>query len=68
MYQATEQARNASSTTANGTLGACPEWPNRRASEQATRAAKARRTSSRRRRVDPTTCDRDYSERREATE
>src|SRR6516165_2341728 len=61
MYQATEQA-TAASTTANGTLGSCPEWSNRRASEQATRAAKARQTSGRRRFVDPTTCDRDYSQ------
>ena len=60
MYQATEQATTAS--TANGTLGSCPEWSNRRASEQATRAAKARQTSGRRRFVDPTTCDRDYSQ------
>lgn len=61
MYQATEQATTAT-TTANGTLGSCPEWSNRRASEQATRAARARQTSGRRRFVDPTTCDRDYSQ------
>jgi len=62
MYQAIEQAATASATTANGALGSCPEWSNRRASEQATRAAKARQTSGRRRFVDPTTCDRDYSQ------
>ena len=39
-----------------------PEWSNRRATEQATRAAKARQSSGRRRFVDPTTCERDYSQ------
>ncbi|MDG3002294.1 hypothetical protein [Paludisphaera mucosa] len=38
------------------------EWMNRRASEQASRAALARNSSGRRRYVDPTTCERDYSE------
>ncbi len=38
------------------------EWLNRRASEQATRAALARQVSGRRRFVDPTTCERDYTE------
>ncbi len=37
------------------------EWTNRRASEQALRAATARQASGRRRFVDPTTCDRDYT-------
>jgi hypothetical protein len=37
------------------------EWVNRRASAQATRAANARQASGRRRFVDPTTCERDYS-------
>ncbi len=37
------------------------EWTNRRASEQALRAANARQVSGRRRFVDPTTCERDYS-------
>jgi hypothetical protein len=37
------------------------EWTNRRASAQATRAANARQVSGRRRFVDPTTCERDYS-------
>ena len=36
-------------------------WTDRRASEKATRAADARKVSGRRRLVDPTTCDRDYS-------
>jgi hypothetical protein len=38
------------------------EWTNRRASEQATRAAYARQHSGRRRFVDPTTSEREYSE------
>lgn len=38
------------------------QWINRRASAQALRAAQARQVSGRRRFVDPTTCDRDYSE------
>jgi hypothetical protein len=36
-------------------------WTNRRASEQALRAAEARKVSGRWRFVDPTTCERDYS-------
>ena len=36
-------------------------WTNRRATEQATRAAEARQVSGRRRFVDPATCERDYS-------
>jgi len=40
----------------------CAEWTNRRATELATRAARARQVSGRRRFVDPTTCERDYSE------
>jgi hypothetical protein len=37
------------------------EWTNRRASAQATRAANARQVSGRRRFVDPTTCEREYT-------
>jgi hypothetical protein len=37
-------------------------WTDRKASAQALRAANARNSSGRRRFVDPTTCDRDYSE------
>lgn len=37
------------------------EWVNRRASAQATRAANARQASGRRRFVDPTTCEREYT-------
>ncbi|HEV3121840.1 MAG TPA: hypothetical protein VGY53_08065 [Isosphaeraceae bacterium] len=36
-------------------------WINQRATDQALRAAKARQMSGRRRYVDPTTCERDYS-------
>ncbi len=37
------------------------QWLDRKASAQALRAAQARQVSGRRRFVDPTTCDRDYS-------
>ena len=37
------------------------EWTNRKASAQALRAAQARHVSGRRRFVDPTTCERDYT-------
>ena len=37
------------------------QWLDAKATAQATRAAKARNASTRRRLVDPTTCDRDYS-------
>jgi len=37
-------------------------WTNRRATEQATRAANARQKSGRRRFVDPTTSEREYTE------
>lgn len=60
MYQAAGQTEAAPST--KGSVIPCPEWANRRASEQASRAAKARQTSGRRRFVDPTTCERDYSQ------
>jgi hypothetical protein len=39
-----------------------PEWIDRRATEQATRAANARQKSGRRRFVDPTTSERDYTQ------
>ena len=38
-----------------------PAWIDSRASAQALRAAQARQVSGRRRFVDPTTCERDYS-------
>lgn len=59
MYTLPRQVDSGATTTATTP---CPEWANRRASEQATRAAKARQCSGRRRFVDPTTCERDYSE------
>lgn len=37
------------------------QWSNRKASEVAHRAARARQASGRRRLVDPATCERDYS-------
>ncbi len=37
-------------------------WTDKKASAQALRAANARNSSGRRRFVDPTTCDRDYTE------
>jgi hypothetical protein len=43
-------------------VGQGNEWINRKATEQATRAANARQLSGRRRFVDPTTCEREYSE------
>jgi len=60
MYQAPGQTE--ATPSAKGSVIPCPEWANRRASEQATRAAQARQTSGRRRFVDPTTCERDYSQ------
>jgi hypothetical protein len=47
--------------TANDPTLDASQWTNRRATAQATKAAQARQTSGRRRLVDPTTCDRDYS-------
>src|SRR5271157_5959894 len=60
MYQATGQTKAAPSV--KGSVGPCPEWTTRRASEQASRAAKARQTSGRRRFADATTCERDYAQ------
>jgi hypothetical protein len=41
--------------------GQTEEWINRRATDQAARAANARHQSGRRRCVDPTTCEREYT-------
>jgi hypothetical protein len=60
MYALAQQTQR--STTVQENMGSCPEWSNRRAIDQASRAAKARQTSGRRRFVDPTTCERDYSQ------
>ncbi len=46
----------------DSSLQGAEAWINRRASDQATRAANARQVSGRRRFVDPTTCERDYSQ------
>jgi hypothetical protein len=51
-------------------IGACltesttclPHWSDPKATAQATRACQARHKSGRRRLVDPTTCERDYSQ------
>jgi hypothetical protein len=60
MSQASSQTPDPELT--NGTSHQDGGWINRRATEQATRAANARQISGRRRFVDPTTCERQYSE------
>ncbi|QEH38490.1 hypothetical protein OJF2_70930 [Aquisphaera giovannonii] len=66
MYQVKAEAGVASATStataSRGTTPACPEWTDRRATDQASRAARARQASGRRRFVDPTTCERDYND------
>ena len=47
---------------ANSSLDESAAWTNRRASAQATRAANARQVSGRRRFVDPTTSEREYTD------
>ena len=42
--------------------GDASDWSDRKASAQALRAAQARQVSGRRRFVDPTTCEREYSQ------
>lgn len=37
------------------------EWTNQKASEKALRGAQKRREAGRRKRIDPTTCDREYT-------
>src|SRR4051812_40950128 len=59
MNQAPEPKRTATTLPLPAEEG--QEWTNRRASAQATRAANARQVSGRRRFVDPTTCEREYS-------
>jgi hypothetical protein len=52
------------SMPSQATVSAAPEakdWTNRKASAQALRAAQARQLSGRRRFVDPTTCEREYT-------
>lgn len=60
MFQSPGQTHLASRT--DRATEPCAEWTNRKATELATRAARARQVSGRRRFVDPTTCERDYSE------
>ena len=59
MSEASGTGRNASANPE--ATGETQEWTNPRASAQAARAANARQLSGRRRFVDPTTCERDYS-------
>ena len=53
---------NRQPAAASNVLDESAAWTNRRASEQATRAAQARQVSGRRRFVDPTTSERQYTE------
>jgi hypothetical protein len=53
---------NITSPTDTGPSGESSAWTNRKATQQATRAAQARQVSGRRRFVDPATCERDYSQ------
>ncbi len=50
------------SAAASAVVDESATWTNHRASEQATRAANARHVSGRRRYVDPTTTEREYTE------
>jgi hypothetical protein len=59
MGQATRTVRKIEQP--NQASGQDSEWINRKATELATRAANARQLSGRRRFVDPTTCEREYS-------
>jgi hypothetical protein len=61
MNQAPGKKRKAAAMPPATGNGNGQEWVNRRATEQATRAANARQVSGRRRFVDPTTCERQYS-------
>ena len=54
-------SRDVASDQTNASDDASSAWTNRRATEQATRAATARQHSGRRRFVDPTTSEREYS-------
>jgi hypothetical protein len=66
MKRSTNSSKAKTAKPSPSTVSATPEvrqeeWTNRRATEQAHRAATARQVSGRRRFVDPTTCERDYS-------
>jgi hypothetical protein len=56
-----QSCRDQASGQGNTALDDPRDWTNRRASEQARRAANARQVSGRRRFVDPTTSERDYT-------
>lgn len=63
-HNSAQSANRSKAKPAAAAVSAAPageEWVNRRASEQAVRAAQARHASGRRRLVDPATCERDYS-------
>jgi len=60
MPRTTDSGLNIAGST-SGSSTESSQWIDRRASDKATRAAKARHASGRRRHVDPTTCERDYS-------
>jgi hypothetical protein len=49
-------------TIRSPSANAAPAWTDRRASQRATRAVNAAKVSGRRRRVDPATCERDYTD------
>jgi hypothetical protein len=57
-----QSCRDQVSGQGNAALDDPRDWTNRRASEQARRAANARQVSGRRRFVDPTTSEREYTE------
>ncbi len=59
MYQ--EMSRGMSTTVPTGEIEMAGSWTGERASMQARRAANARKVSGRRRNIDPTTSERDYS-------
>lgn len=64
MHSAIERSRSGSSSVSSKLAprrADSPEWLDAKATEQAQRAAAARKTSNRRRFVDPTTCERDYN-------
>ena len=54
-------SRNVASDQVSASDDPSSAWTNRRATEQATRAANARQNSGRRRFVDPTTSEREYT-------
>ncbi len=59
MPQTTERVQ--ARTTARKRVTEVTEWTDHKASAKALRAAQARQISGRRRFVDPTTCERDYT-------